>query len=290
MSSTVSGATIPINFSNATGAQTWFDEAWAAASSINPISLDGVSTLTGGDVLINSNLAVTVSGSLVDDKSSGNNSITTVNPANVWAQPGDTITSAAATTIWGASSGTTTFSLTGAGDSVTGGSGYIVGSSSGANSTLIGGTGGGAFTVGGSGSLAVAGQAPGTTNITLTETSGGSEIDTNPGTDQGTLIATLSATGADTVIGGGGASTITGGSGDDVFGFVSGHAGGSETILNFTTSDNFAFSSGYGANPIQTETYAAGANGAGTDVITLSDGTVITVEGQFSHSIFGKDS
>jgi hypothetical protein len=290
MNSTVTGATVSGNFYSASGASAAFNALFPPGMSVSLIDSSGLSTFSGADSLTASNVSVTVSGSAVADGSSGGNSITTVKPASVFAAPGDTITSAAATTVWGAGSGTTTFSLTGADDSVTGGAGYITGSASGANSTLIGGTGGGAFTVGGSGSLAVAGQAPGTTNITLTETTGGSEIATNPGTNQGTLIATLSPTGADTVIGGGGASTITGGGGDDVFGFVTGHAGGSETILNFTTSDTFAFSSGYGANPIQTETYTAGANGAGADVITLTDGTTITIEGQFLHSIFGKTS
>ena len=291
MTATVTGATVPTNFSSASGSSAAYSALFPPGTPVNLITSSGVSTLSGADSLTASNVSVTVSGSAVADSSAGGNSITTVNPASVFAAPGDTITSAAATTIWGADSGVTTFSLNGAGSSVTGGVGYISGVASGANSTLVGGSGGGAFTIGGggTGSLAVAGTGTSVTNVTLAETTGGAEIATNPGTDPGTLIATLSSTGADSVIGGGGSSTITGGGGDDVFGFVNGHAGGTETILNFTTSDTFAFG-GYGSNPIQTETYTGGANGAGTDVIKLTDGTVITVEGQFSQSLFGKDT
>jgi Ca2+-binding RTX toxin-like protein len=220
---------------------------------------------------------------VVADSSSGNNAITTVNPASVFLQPGDTISSAAATTVYGGGSGTATFALTGANSSVTGGAGYISGAASGANTTLIGGTGGGSFTVGGgaSGSLAVAGQSPGTTNITLAETTGGAEVATNPLGNSGTLVATLSSAGADTVVGGGGASTIHGGGGNDVFAFVNGHAGGTEVITGFTTSDTFAFGGyGYSATNVPTETVTGG-----NDMITLTDGTQITLVG-IDHKVF----
>jgi hypothetical protein len=280
---TVSGAIIPTNFSNASGAQTAFLSAFAGMTPIN-VALGGTNTLPGGDVLTNTNLNVTLSGGAVDDESAGNNAITTVNTASIFANSGDTITSGAATTILGSNTGTTTFSLTGANDSVTGGSGYIMGTASGANSTLIGGSGGGSFTVGagGNGSLAVAGQAPGTTSITLAESTGGAEVATNPGTNPGTLVAKLSATGADTVVGGGGASTIYGGGGTDVFAFVNGHAGGTELIYNFTASDNFAFG-GYGSlgGAIASESVSGSS-----DVITLSDKTVITLVG-YDHTVFG---
>jgi hypothetical protein len=158
----------------------------------------------------------------------------------------------------------------------------VVGVASGANTTLVGGSGtANALTVGGSGSLAVAGASPGVTNITLDETSGGSTIATNPLGNSGTLVATLSSSGADTVLGGGGASTITGGGGNDVFAFVNGHAGGTEFISNFTTSDNFAFGGyGYSATNLPTENVVGG-----NDVITLTDGTVITLVG-IDHKIF----
>jgi Ca2+-binding RTX toxin-like protein len=91
--------------------------------------------------------------------------------------------------------------------------------------------------------------------------------------NSGTLVATLSATGADTVVGGSGHASITGGGGHDVFAFVAGHGGGTETISGFTTSDTFAFSSSYGytaATPPPEQVVN------GNDVITLTDGTEIT--------------
>jgi hypothetical protein len=280
--STVSGGIVPINFSNASASSLAFTTAFASVSQINAISASGVSTLTGGDVITSANGSYTLSASVIDDASSGGNSITTINPSIIFAQSGDTISSAAATTILGAQSGTTTFALSGANSSVTGGSGSIVGTASGANTTLIGGTGtANAFTLSGSNSLAVAGQSPGVTHVTLDETSGGSEITTNPLGNSGTLIATLSASGADSVIGGGGVSTITGGGGADVFGFVKGHAGGTETILNFTSSDTFAFGGyGYSLSNLPTEVVTGG-----NDVITLSDNTVITLVG-IDHKVF----
>jgi Ca2+-binding RTX toxin-like protein len=206
-----------------------------------------------------------------------------MNPASVFAQGGDTVSSTAATTVLGGDSGTTTFALSGSNSSVTGGAGYLAGSASSANSTLVGGTGGGSLTVGGggTGSLVVAGQGTGTTTVTLAETTGGAEVATNPLGDAGTLVATLSSTGADSVVGGGGASTITGGGGHDVFDFVNGHAGGTEVIIGYTASDNIAFGGyGYSATNLPTENLV-GSN----DVITLSDGTVITLV-NLGHKLF----
>jgi hypothetical protein len=281
---TISGATVPVNFS-AGGSGAAFTAFFGAGTASTFVSGGAgtpvTSTVTGAVTLGTSNSTYTLSASAVDDTTGGGNSITTLNPSTVFAAPGDTIASAAATTIFGASSGTTTFSLQGSESSVTGGAGYITGTASGANSTLVGGTGGGAFTVSGTGSLAVAGQSPGTTTITLAETTGGATVATNPLGNSGNLVATLSANGADTVVGGGGASTIAGGGGDDVFAFVNGHAGGTEIITNFTASDNFAFGGyGYSATNAPTETVTAGS-----DVITLTDGTVITLVG-VDHKLF----
>jgi hypothetical protein len=109
-----------------------------------------------------------------------------------------------------------------------------------------------------------------------------------PGSNSGALVANLgTGTTAESVIGGGGSSSISaGGSTNDVFGFVQGHAGGSETISGFNSTDNFAFQ-GYGADAIKSEAFVANSASTGTDVITLTDGTTITVVGSFTHSIFG---
>jgi serralysin len=176
----------------------------------------------------------------------------------------------------------------GANSSIVGGAGDIAATASGANTTLIGGSGTSNFTVSGAGSIAVSGPGPGTTNISLTDT-GGAEVATNPLGNSGTLVASLSATGADTVVGGSGHSSITGGGGHDVFAFVAGHGGGTETISGFTSSDTFAFSSAYGyslTNPPPEQVVA------GNDVITLTDGTeitTITLVG-INHTLFSKDS
>ena len=295
MTTTVTGATLPTNFSGASGASAAYFAAFGPGTLVNTISQSGVYSSTGPDSLTGGPVSVTVSGSAISDGSAGGNTITTLTPATIFAAPNDTIDSAAATTLFGASGGTTTFALSGADSSITGGAGYISGIASGANTTLVGGTGGAAFTVGGSGSLAVAGTS-GTTTVTLAETAGGAQVSVNPdgtvpGGMTGTLIATLSPTGADTVIGGFGSVSVQGGGGDDVFAFVQGAAGsapGHETISGFTSSDNFAFASSYGANPIKSEVFTADTSTTGTDVITLSDNTTITVIGNLTHSIFGK--
>ncbi|WP_227320400.1 hypothetical protein [Acidisoma silvae] len=170
---------------------------------------------------------------------------------------------------------------TGSNSSVVGGAGSISGAVSGSNTTLIGGTSSSAFSVAGAGNLAVAGST-GSTTINLTQTgTAGNIIATNPNGGNATLQATLSANGADSVIGGGGASTITAGAGHDVFGFVNGHAGGSEVIIGFNSSDNLAFG-GYGYSITNTPSETLTAAG---DVIKLSDGTTITLQG-YDHKLW----
>jgi RTX calcium-binding nonapeptide repeat (4 copies) len=241
----------------------------------------GAFTASGPVVVAAPNLALTLSGATaVADTSTGGTSITTTTPSTVFAAPNDTITSAAATTLFGASGGGIDhFSISGANSSITGGTGSIVGTASGSNSTLVGGTGISIFNVTGPNSLAVAGSA-GVTGINEQASTGPETIATNPLGNSGTLVAILGS-GADTVIGGSGASTITGGSGDDVFAFIKGHAGGSEVIIGFNASDNLAFA-GYGYTATNLPTEAVGSVG---DVLTLNDGTTITLAG-VDHKIF----
>jgi hypothetical protein len=241
----------------------------------------GAFTASGPVVVAAPNLALTLSGATaVADTSTGGTSITTTTPSTVFAAPNDTITSAAATTLFGASGGGIDhFSISGANSSITGGTGSIVGTASGSNSTLVGGTGISIFNVTGPNSLAVAGSA-GVTGINEQASTGPETIATNPLGNSGTLVAILGS-GADTVIGGSGASTITGGSGNDVFAFIKGHAGGSEVIIGFNASDNLAFA-GYGYTATNLPTEAVGSVG---DVLTLNDGTTITLAG-VDHKIF----
>jgi Ca2+-binding RTX toxin-like protein len=173
----------------------------------------------------------------------------------------------------------TQFTASGAASSITGGTGGIVGNASGANSTLVGGTGNSIYTVTGSNSLAVAGPSA-VTGIDESASTGPELITTNPLGNSGTLVAKLGA-GADSVVGGGGASTITAGTGNDVFAFIKGHAGGSEVIIGYNASDNIAFA-GYGYTATDLPSEAVGPVG---DVITLNDGTTITLAG-IDHTIF----
>jgi hypothetical protein len=276
---TTSGGSTPSQFSGG-GSQASFTNFLNGSTTYTVFSGSGVTTVTGPVVLASANTAVTLSGaSAVADTSAGGNAITTQTATSVYAAPNDTVSSAAATTLLGANSGVTSFSLTGSGSSVTGGSGGFVGTASGANSTLVGGTGTSIYHVTGTNSLAVAGSA-GITGIDESKSTGAETIATNPLGNSGTLVAILGS-GADSVIGGGGASTITAGSGHDAFLFVKGHAGGSEVIIGFTASDNFGFA-GYGYTAANLPAEHVGPIG---DVITLSDGTTITLAG-FDHKLF----
>ena len=277
---TVSGGTVNNNFSGASGASAAFNTFFTPTTPVTVITGSGSSTAPGSVALASSGSVVTVSASAIADTSSGGNDITTLNPAAVFAAPNDTITSAAATTLFGASGGgVDRISLSGADSSVTGGTGSIVGTVSGGNSTLVGGTGISIFAVTGPNSLAVAGPA-GITGINEQGSTDPETIATNPLGNSGTLVAILGS-GADTVLGGSGASTITAGTGSDVFAFIKGHAGGSEVIIGFNESDNLAFA-GYGYTATNLPEEAVGSAG---DVITLSDGTTITLAG-FDHKLF----
>ena len=292
---TLSGASVNSQFTPpATGAAAVALSALGGAA-FSVDSVNGLYTSPGNVYLEPGITSVTITSAtvVVSGATNANVTVTTLPSSEIFAAPGDTVTATGADTLFGSSSlsgyGANSFISTGANSSIVGGTGDVSATASGANTTLIGGTGTNNFVVSGSGSDAVAGPSPGVTNVTLTG-AGGAQIATNPNGNSGTLVAQLSATGADSVIGGGGASTITAGGGSDVFGFVDGHAGGTELITNFTSNDKFAFG-GYGANPIQSEVYTAGpAAGTGTDVITLTDGTTITVEGAFTHSIFGQNT
>jgi serralysin len=83
----------------------------------------------------------------------------------------------------------------------------------------------------------------------------------------------------DTVVGGTGNSTVLGGAGHDVFGFLDGHAGGHEAIEGLTANDVLVFG-GYTSYPIASEQVLEGS-----DLITLTDGTQITLVG-FDHKVF----
>jgi hypothetical protein len=72
---------------------------------------------------------------------------------------------------------------------------------------------------------------------------------------------------------------VLGGSGPDVYGFLNGYAGGAEAIEGIKANDVLVFG-GYTSYPIASESVVNGS-----DTITLTDGTVITLVG-FAHKVF----
>jgi Ca2+-binding RTX toxin-like protein len=279
---TLPGGISPANFSNASGSTDSFSSYFPTGVSFTPITDSGETTATGPVVIALSGVAVTVSASnLVDDASSGSNLITLTTPSVLFASANDTLSAASgATTLFGATLGQMSFNLGGSNNSVTGGSGSLVGSAATSNSTLIGGGGINLFTITGSNNLVVAGQGGSNSGYDLSQTNGPETLSTNPLGSSGMMVATLGG-GAQTVIGGGGASTITAGSGNDVFAFVNGHSGGSEVIIGYNAKDNIAFAGyGYSGANLPTETVTSAG-----DVISLNDGTTITLAG-LDHKIF----
>jgi hypothetical protein len=84
---------------------------------------------------------------------------------------------------------------------------------------------------------------------------------------------------ADMVVGGSGASTVIGGAGPDLYAFLNGHAGGSETIMNYKIGIDAMLFVGYGGNPITSQSVENVYGWGKSDVLTLSDGTTITLVG-----------
>jgi hypothetical protein len=297
--STLSGATVVSQFTPpATGAALAALSSFTGSFSVD--SVNGVYSVPGAVFLEPGVTSATITSAtiVVSNSPNANITVTTLPSAEIFAAPGDTVSATGADTLFGASSlsgyGANSFISTGDNSSIVGGTGDLNATASGANTTLIGGTGTNNFTVSGSNSLAVAGYS-GHTTITLTDPDAdsvpgsGVQITTNPlpGTT-GILTATLSPNGADTVIGGGGTSMITAGQGADVFGFVNGHAGGVESITGFNAKDNFAFG-GYdslgGAIASEAVNTTIDPAAGGSDVITLTDGTVITLVG-YDNKVF----
>ena len=277
---TVSGGTTPTQFT-ASGSTGAYKQFFSVNTTYTVYDGSGASTVSGPVVIGANKAALTVSGaSAVADTTAGGNSITTTGKSAVFAAANDTVSAGgAASTVFGASAGVTHFAVSGNNSSITGGAGGFVGAVSASNSTLVGGTSVSIISVSGSNNLAVAGAA-GITGIDLSQSTGPNTVATNPLGNSGQLVAFLGG-GPDTVLGGGGQSTIKAGSGHDAFIFVNGHAGGSETILGFSASDNFGFA-GYGYSGTNLPTETVGALG---DVISLSDGTRITLVG-FDHKLF----
>jgi Ca2+-binding RTX toxin-like protein len=179
--------------------------------------------------------------------------------------------------------------LAGTGQStIYGGSGDSVLIGGAGASTLVGGGGTGSTTlVAGAGTTTA--YAVGAGNTTLIGGSGDSQLVGVTGTGNELLATDPNGVGgnvhmdlndaSDTVLGGGGASTVFGGQGFDVYAFINGHAGGTADIYGFKPTDIMVFG-GYAGNAIASENVVQGA-----DVLVLTDGTVVTIEG-YDHTIF----
>jgi Ca2+-binding RTX toxin-like protein len=179
------------------------------------------------------------------------------------------------TTMFGATSSTaTTFLMGGSGSNfLQGGAGATTISAGTGASTLVGGTGPTLMLANGAApALMVAGS--GATTVNGTTGTGPEQIFAGSGPDRIAL-----GSGADTMIGGTGAAHVTGGTGSDVYGFIDGHAGGQDVISGLKATDTIVFG-GYGGDPIVAE----GVLGGG-DLITLSDGTLILLQG-IDHKVF----
>jgi Ca2+-binding RTX toxin-like protein len=302
--STVSGGIISSNFTSSPG-QTIFSSAFNTGTVVTSIfgqgafSVGGSTDLSSAVALTGNGMATTLTGAGLVLFSGSNDTLTAAGtqPYAVQLGDGSVLNEGAGPSTVYASSGASTVNAGSGSTTVVGSSGSLsfVGGASGNDSvtagsgpsTLTGGSGGSNTLVGGSGSTTinllggstgdhiVAGT--GVTDVDAANTTGNFEIDTNPAA-KGTLQATLGS-GADTAVGGGGTSVIQAGSGADVFGFVNGAAGGAETILGFNATldtivyDNYGYSLGH-APPEHI--------GSLGDVITLSDGTSITLVGVFS--------
>lgn len=179
------------------------------------------------------------------------------------------------TTMFGATSSTaTTFLMGGAGSNfIQGGAGATTIAAGSGASTLVGGTGPTLMLANGAApDLMVAGA--GATTINATTGTGPELVFAGAGA---TLVALGS--GAETMIGGTGSAHVSGGTGSDVYGFIDGYAGGQDVISGLKNTDTIVFG-GYGGDPIVAE----GVIGGG-DLITLSDGTLILLQG-IDHKVF----
>lgn len=178
-------------------------------------------------------------------------------------------------TMSGATSATaTTFLMGGSGSNlIQGGAGATTITAGLGASTLVGGTGSTLMLANGTApDLMVAGS--GATTIDGTTGSGPQMVFAGAGP---ALIAL--GDGAASLVGGSGVAQVTGGTGADVYGFVHGHAGGADVITGLKPEDMIVFA-GYGGDPITSEGVLAGS-----DLITLSDGTVILLQG-IDHTVF----
>jgi hypothetical protein len=298
---TVSGSTIPSNFisGNPAGAGI-FATAFNSATIVSDVYATGAFSVGGGTIypstvaITVNDTAATLGGASLIAFAGTSDSITAAGstPYTALLGAGSVLTEGAGpSTVYAgagaatvtAGSGSTTVNGSSSGDSITAGSGSTtITAGPGGNNTLVGGSFGTTIVLTGASTGDLVASGTGVTLVNAVSTTGALTIATNPLGNSGTLVATLGS-GADTVLGGGGTSVIQTGTGADVFGFIKGAAGGAETILGLggNPAASLVFA-GYGYTATDLPAEQMGSLG---DVITLSDGTKITLAG-IDHKIF----
>ncbi|MCB8881834.1 hypothetical protein ACELLULO517_16420 [Acidisoma cellulosilytica] len=296
---TVNGGTIPSNFSAGAG-QTAFASFFNSSTVVSDVFGSGAYNFSStgafpSEVAVTAPaITVTLSGANAVAISGQNDTVTSGDatpfqaflngsdgivlntgaaPSTIFASSGSaTVNAGTGSTTINGSTGSLTFSGgSSSNDSITAGSGATsLFGGSGGNNTLIGGSGLTLMSVTGAASGDVLVGGTGVSIIDASGTTGPLTISTYP-FGGGQMEATMGS-GADTFVGGSGShAVVQAGSGADVFAFVSNGMPGADTIIGFNAKDNVAFGSGL--------TVTGEAVGSLGDVITLSDGTTITLAG-----------
>ena len=232
----------------------------------------GSATILGGG----GNNEITIGGGAASIGAAGNNDVTLTHSAVVTVSGGgnDTVHAAAGTEV--DQLGNSNLNFVGQGnDTIFLGSGNDTITDAGA-ATVYGGAANFSFT-GGTGDEQVV---AGTGNATVTAGSGDATLIGGSGDNLftagsgSTKILAGGGGGHDTFIGGTGTDTMSGlGAASNVFEFDTAHAGGSHTITDFTEGRDKIDLAGYDS----AAALASATTGGGNTILTLSDGTQITL-------------
>ncbi|WP_114860196.1 calcium-binding protein [Azospirillum brasilense] len=218
----------------------------------------GTSTVDGGSATIlggvGADTVVAAAGNNVLTAGEGNNLIGLVGGNNqVFAAGNDTVIAGGGNATIGAGAGNAVINVIGGSNLVIGGSGNSTIASAAGNNTLFGGSGNTTIAGGGGNDLLI-----GSTSKTGNAVLGG-------------------FAGNDTLIGGVGNDTLFGGDGNDVFVFSTVFGGGKHVIGDFKAGTDLIAVQGYGLTAAQVAAKVTVTGG--NSLISLSDGTQITVAG-----------
>lgn len=212
---------------------------------------NGSATILGGT---GADTVVAAAGNNVLTAGAGNNLIGIVGGNNqIYAAGNDTVIAGGGNATIGAGTGDTLINVVGGSNLVIGGSGNSTIAAAAGNNTLFGGSGNTTI-AGGAGNNLLIGSTSKTGNAVL----GG-------------------FAGDDSMIGGVGNDTLFGGTGNDIFVFSTVFGAGKHVIGDFTAGSDLIAVQGYGltADQVAAKVTVSGGN----SVISLSDGTQITIAG-----------